>query len=302
MDQDQRTQFGILLRLYRTRAGLTQAELAEKVGMSTKAIGSYETGERTHPQIETRKNLARELGLSEEESKTFIASTLPVRRKRKSQAVSQRNSPIGVVESTDTSENNQTDEGTVAAVPIEETAAVKEARPRKDLRLPAIMLVGLLLFLVSVGVRLLRTTEPTAAPMVGVALQQFGATFAPVGLALAGNEYTITPPNGDRRYAYLWGAYQPGSRCDTEVEFDVRIDGDTSSPGFGYAIAPRGTVTNDQPSGFSVQFEWDGSTQRYFIRPALLPSGARVQGETVVPASDVRPWHHIRVVALGGRD
>ncbi len=138
---------------------------------------------------------------------------------------------------------------------------------------------------------------PTAGPMTGITFQPFGGTsFAPVSLTSTANELVITPPAG---YARLWGVYQLGTRCISEVEFAARIEGDTSSAGFGYAVAPRSTIVDDQPSGWSIQYEWDGDKQGYFVRPVILPSQARIAGNAIVPAPDVRQWHHMKVIARG---
>jgi predicted ATPase/DNA-binding XRE family transcriptional regulator len=56
--------FGKLLRRYRTEAGLTQEELAERAGMSRRAISDLERGARTKPWPHTIAQLADALGLS----------------------------------------------------------------------------------------------------------------------------------------------------------------------------------------------------------------------------------------------
>lgn len=45
-DDERRKRFGARLRMVRQLLGLTQAELAEKIGMSKQAITLYETGRR----------------------------------------------------------------------------------------------------------------------------------------------------------------------------------------------------------------------------------------------------------------
>jgi transcriptional regulator with XRE-family HTH domain/tetratricopeptide (TPR) repeat protein len=59
--------FGDLLRRYRVSTGLTQEELAERSGLSRRAIGSLETGERLTPHRETVALLAQALGLTSAE-------------------------------------------------------------------------------------------------------------------------------------------------------------------------------------------------------------------------------------------
>ena len=63
MASSQPRSFGDLLRRYRVAAGLTQAELAERAGLSRRAIGALETGERLSPHRETITLLADALGL-----------------------------------------------------------------------------------------------------------------------------------------------------------------------------------------------------------------------------------------------
>lgn len=48
---------------YREKAGLSQRELADRVGVSSGAIGQYETNRRT-PRIETLRRLAEALHVS----------------------------------------------------------------------------------------------------------------------------------------------------------------------------------------------------------------------------------------------
>ena len=57
--------FGALLRAHRRRAGLTQEELAEKSGISVRAISKMETGRGGTPRPETIRLLAAVVGLNE---------------------------------------------------------------------------------------------------------------------------------------------------------------------------------------------------------------------------------------------
>lgn len=50
-----------VLREYRIKAGVTQAELAGKIGVKPNAISQYESGTRT-PKIKTGKKIAEILG------------------------------------------------------------------------------------------------------------------------------------------------------------------------------------------------------------------------------------------------
>ena len=63
--------FADLLRQHRLAAGLTQEELAEHAGISTRGISDLERGARTHPHRETVWLLADALGLSGIERSTF---------------------------------------------------------------------------------------------------------------------------------------------------------------------------------------------------------------------------------------
>jgi tetratricopeptide (TPR) repeat protein/transcriptional regulator with XRE-family HTH domain len=55
-----------LLRGFRTNAGLTQAALAEKAGLSEQAISTLERGSRRRPRVDTLEALIAALGLSAE--------------------------------------------------------------------------------------------------------------------------------------------------------------------------------------------------------------------------------------------
>jgi predicted ATPase/DNA-binding XRE family transcriptional regulator len=61
------TSFADLLRRYRLVAGLSQEALAERAGLSAKAIGALERGERTTPRADTLNRLAEALELSRSE-------------------------------------------------------------------------------------------------------------------------------------------------------------------------------------------------------------------------------------------
>lgn len=49
--------FGQMLKYFRERDGLTQRELAERLGLSPGAIGMYESGKR-HPKFEDEEAIA----------------------------------------------------------------------------------------------------------------------------------------------------------------------------------------------------------------------------------------------------
>lgn len=60
--------FAVLLKSFRTRAGLTQEELSEKAGISTRGISDLERGVRRNPYKGTLELLANALNLSAEET------------------------------------------------------------------------------------------------------------------------------------------------------------------------------------------------------------------------------------------
>lgn len=66
--------FGSLLRRYRRGAGLTQEQLAERAGLSARAISDLERGERTKPWRETIALLADALQLAPHERRMLEAS------------------------------------------------------------------------------------------------------------------------------------------------------------------------------------------------------------------------------------
>jgi predicted ATPase/transcriptional regulator with XRE-family HTH domain len=68
--------FGAALRRYREGAGLSQAQLAERAGLSAKAIGALERGERRRPHPQTLDLLATALGLEADERRALVATTL----------------------------------------------------------------------------------------------------------------------------------------------------------------------------------------------------------------------------------
>jgi transcriptional regulator with XRE-family HTH domain len=71
---DQGLTFGSQLRRLREAAGLTQEELALRAGLSPRAISALERGERQRPYPHTVRTLSDELGLSEEERTSLLAS------------------------------------------------------------------------------------------------------------------------------------------------------------------------------------------------------------------------------------
>jgi transcriptional regulator with XRE-family HTH domain len=66
---------GALLSSYRRRAGLTQEELAERAGVSSRSISDVECGRIRWPQRRTREALAEVLGLDDAEREEFLRAT-----------------------------------------------------------------------------------------------------------------------------------------------------------------------------------------------------------------------------------
>jgi transcriptional regulator with XRE-family HTH domain len=71
---EQDASFGTRLKRLREAAGLTQEELASRAGLTAKAIGALERGERRRPYPHTVRSLADALGLSEGERASLLAA------------------------------------------------------------------------------------------------------------------------------------------------------------------------------------------------------------------------------------
>jgi len=69
--------FGTLLRRHRTAAGLSQEALAERAGLSTRAISDLERGVKKRPHPATMRLLADALELGPEERATLAAASRP---------------------------------------------------------------------------------------------------------------------------------------------------------------------------------------------------------------------------------
>src|SRR5918994_1895035 len=66
--------FGPLLRRHRLATGLSQAELAERAGLSPDGIRALETGRRAPPRPYTVRALAEPLALAEEDRLQLFAA------------------------------------------------------------------------------------------------------------------------------------------------------------------------------------------------------------------------------------
>jgi predicted ATPase/transcriptional regulator with XRE-family HTH domain len=84
--------FGDLLRRHRTAAALSQEELAERAGVSVRALSDLERGVHRAPRLETVRMLAEALGLGENERAALLSAarpeTLPVATPRTRSTVS----------------------------------------------------------------------------------------------------------------------------------------------------------------------------------------------------------------------
>jgi transcriptional regulator with XRE-family HTH domain len=73
--------FGQRLRQHRLEAGLTQAALAERAGISPAAVTAIERGVNRRPHPDTVARLARALQLAEGEAAAFAASVSRARHR-----------------------------------------------------------------------------------------------------------------------------------------------------------------------------------------------------------------------------
>ena len=69
--------FGEQLRGFRTRAGLTQEQLAERAGLSVRGLSDLERGLKARPQFETLRLLADALALDSEDRAILLATARP---------------------------------------------------------------------------------------------------------------------------------------------------------------------------------------------------------------------------------
>jgi transcriptional regulator with XRE-family HTH domain len=66
--------FAVVLRRLRESRSLTQEELAERSGLTAKAIGALERGERRRPYPHTVRSLADGLTLDDDERSALVAA------------------------------------------------------------------------------------------------------------------------------------------------------------------------------------------------------------------------------------
>ncbi len=72
-----RPRFGELVRRHRTAAALSQEELAERAGLSVRAISDLERGVHRAPRLESVRLLAEALGLAEDERAMLLSAARP---------------------------------------------------------------------------------------------------------------------------------------------------------------------------------------------------------------------------------
>jgi hypothetical protein len=136
-----------------------------------------------------------------------------------------------------------------------------------------------------------RPAESDRAPEP-VGYQTFGTGITASGEP--GTTLTLTTPPGD--YGDLRGVALRANVCTARVDLDVHLAAPArATPGYGLAFAPRGGLAGGDPTGWSIQFEWDGT--RFQQRVAVLPDQA-AQATSAYPVG-VRAgtWFHVRVVA-----
>src|SRR5918995_6648694 len=90
-------QFGSLLRQHRLAAGLSQAELAERAGLSTDGVGALEAGRRATPRLYTVRALAEALSLAEDDRLSLIAAAHPAAPSSVASSIGETRSVAGTV-------------------------------------------------------------------------------------------------------------------------------------------------------------------------------------------------------------
>src|SRR5690242_2211416 len=73
----EKTSLSILLKRYRLGAGLSQEALAERAGLSTRAVSDLERGLHRSPRLETLNLLAQALSLSSQQRALLLAAARP---------------------------------------------------------------------------------------------------------------------------------------------------------------------------------------------------------------------------------
>ncbi|MCC2628958.1 MAG: transcriptional regulator, family, partial [Thermomicrobiales bacterium] len=81
---------GDLVRRHRTAAALSQEALAERAGLSVRAISDLERGVHRVPRLETIRMLAEALALSDADRQALLAAARPALRE---ESAADRRSP-----------------------------------------------------------------------------------------------------------------------------------------------------------------------------------------------------------------
>jgi len=138
---------------------------------------------------------------------------------------------------------------------------------------------------------------------VGGTFTVFGRRWATFPASVDDRTLTITTPTGANAFDHLWGFYLPVEVCSTTVEFDAQVQAADGMGDYGIGIAPRSSLVGDQPTGYSVQYEWEGSDINAdpgtYVRPSGLPARAWAIEVDPAPAPDLRQRRHVKVSALG---
>ena len=77
MERRDPSRLGELVRRHRTAAALSQEALAERAGLSVRAISDLERGIHQAPRLETVRMLADALGLSDTDRAALLAAARP---------------------------------------------------------------------------------------------------------------------------------------------------------------------------------------------------------------------------------
>ncbi|KUL22727.1 protein kinase domain-containing protein [Actinoplanes awajinensis] len=175
------------------------------------------------------------------------------------------------------------------------------ALPRRRRRRRRLAAAGLVLLAAGAG-GVYRVTREPEATLPG--FTPFGREYSAFPYRIAGRELSLSPPTGNDRYSHLWGLYSPGAACAAAIEFDVTVTPVSSSFGYGFAVAPRSTMTQDGvPDGASIQYEWQAAditaAPGSYLRPAQLPGGAWAGTVDPDPAPPIDRPQHVRVSGIG---
>lgn len=184
-------------------------------------------------------------------------------------------------------------------------ASATGKRPFRDRRRTLVIAGTTALVLLSGTFAALTNWEnpPEASIATSEGFEVFGDQWADFSHSTQGDRLSIEPPMGENRYDHLWGFHRAGNFCAATVEFDVQVGEHDDTIGFGFAVAPRSALESQQPTGYSVQYEWQPGGMNpapgTYIRPAELPGGAWRGTADPKPAPDIRTRRQVRVETIG---